>query len=217
MEQIVLRKKEIQMNKTILIASMFACLSVAQASVVSVTGVDVQIFNPLNVAPGVVQSNFVNVFDEQQAVTLATTINLSHTATGLLNTPGGAVPGSVAAGSMVHSHFIHFDPAANASRSGSATFSRRILGVIYDNPGFSATNSMLGLSGNTYGTVTGAYGLELGANSDSIGISADRLTLNFNLSANNPGDRIRVITVVPEATTVVPMLAGLAMLLRRKR
>lgn len=204
------------MNKVTLLATLVVAGATAQAAVVSVSGFDVRIFNPGNVAPGIVQSDFVNVFNEQQGVTLTTAMGLNHTATGLLNSPGSAVPGIIPFGVTVNSHFIHLDPAGGVTRTGSATFDGRIIGVIWDNPLFAASTPEVGLPGNVYGSATGAYGLEISPN-EWIGISPDRLTLNFNWNAGNPGDRLRVITVVPEPGTALALAAGLLVVLRRRK
>ncbi|MBS1705739.1 MAG: PEP-CTERM sorting domain-containing protein [Armatimonadetes bacterium] len=207
------------MKKLMLGAALVAALSAQSiAAVIGVAGPDVRIFNPGNVNPGVVQSNFVNVFAEKSAVTLASNLALDAVNSGAVQNPGDAIAGSVASGSVVDSTFIHFDPASTLVREGIVRFDSKILGVIYENPAMSSSTPILGDPSTIYGTATGAYGLELAANADKFNIAADRKSITFRFSANNPGDRLRVVTEsVPEPATLAGIGVGLVSVIRRRR
>lgn len=203
--------------KIAVLAGLSVLAGISQAAIVNVTGPGVIINNPVNVSPGVVQTPNVNVFAEKGPVLDSVGMALDHVNVGLVNSPGSLVPGAVMAGSLVHSYFIHFDPVGSLSREGSVRFDQKIIGVIIDNPKFNASTPLVGLLGNTYGTASGAYGVELAANGDRFGISADRYTLGFRFAATDPGDRIRVITAVPEPASMTALGLGAIALLRRRK
>lgn len=206
------------MKSRLLLSAFGAGLAVAsQASIVSVTGLDVRVFNPLNVVPNVVQSTFVNVFEERTNVLLSADLALDHVNTGLVNAPASMVPGIAASGTRVDSYFMHFDPTVTLTRTGRVTFSADILGIIIENPSFNASTPILGNPLTTYGVASGAFGLELAANSDRFAITADRRSIEFQWAANDPGDRMRVITAVPEPSTIAVLGLASAALLRRRR
>jgi hypothetical protein len=204
-------------HKIFALTSICMIAGASQAAIVSVSGPGVIINNPVNVAPGIVQTANVNVFAEKGPVLDSVGMPLDHVNVGLVNSPGSLVPGSVMAGTLIHSYFIHFDPVGSLSREGSVRFDQKIIGVIIDNPKFNASNPLVGLLGNTYGTASGAYGVELAANGDRFGISPDRYTLGFRFAATDPGDRIRVITAVPEPASMTALGLGAIALLRRRK
>ncbi|MCZ7562763.1 MAG: PEP-CTERM sorting domain-containing protein [Burkholderiales bacterium] len=133
-------------------------------------------------------------------------------------TLGGALTldaGSIAAGTLVQSHYIFFDPKDHQTvETGSyqagttpITFAFPILGVISTKSGLDATNALFGVSGVTYATST-LIGLESG---DVYSFAGNTLSLDW--SATDPGDHIRVITAaVPEPGTYAMILAGLGLM-----
>ncbi len=196
-----------------------ACTASSYAALLAVGGADVRIFNPINVTPGVVQSNFVNVFAEKDGIKLADRLILDHVKTGLVDQNSDLVPGFVPEGVTVDSFFIHFDPTGTKSREGYAEFDQEIIGVIIDNNNFNASTPILGIPTNIYGTASGAYGLELSANDERFEIAGGRKRIGFKFTASDPGDRIRVITTsaVPEPGTLGAIVAGAAALFGRRR
>jgi hypothetical protein len=112
--------------------------------------------------------------------------------------------GTLAAGTRVASHGIVFDPVASRSVVGSVTFDRKVLGIIWLTRELEDTDGLLGLPTITYNSPS-ARGLE----------AAERATTSFSgntvfleWTASSPGDNIRVLTAVPEASTWAMLIAG---------
>lgn len=153
------------------------------------------------------QNNNLYGFNEAQSVTLgsalASNIGLS----------------SIAAGTMVSSHYIFFDPGPSRRAIGHVIFDAPILGIITSRGNLLASD-FLGNAGVNY-LNPNLRGLE---NADSAGINAGNLfRLDVNFRASNPGDYIRVITdatptaAAPEPATMALFASGLAGAFIRKR
>ncbi len=108
-------------------------------------------------------------------------------------------PGTVPAGSIITSYFVHGDRVSSGypgvTYSGSIRFDRPILGVLVEDTSLDNTDflgSSTGL-GTTSGYTTGrsARGLE---QLDTFTISEDRLTFSFTFNIHGVGDEVRIIT-----------------------
>jgi hypothetical protein len=111
----------------------------------------------------------------------------------------------IAAGTLVNSHYVFFDPVNNpASRViGNVTFDGTVLGIITGRNGLSGTDALLGNSNVNY-LNPGFRGLE---GSDSASFAGNQVFVNF--VATSPGDYIRVLTApVPEPGTWAMMILG---------
>lgn len=149
-------------------------------------------------------------FDEDQNIFLTNDLQVDL---------GTTIPG----GTTVASHYLFFDPAVPATISGTVTFDSEILGVITSTDTLFASD-FLANTGVTYLNPV-SRGLESG---DSLAITADN-ELTFTLTANTPGDYVRIITAfsptaeeeansVPEPAGIVGItVAGLALVGRRCR
>jgi len=132
--------------------------------------------------------------------------------------------GTISADTRVDSHMIFFNwidstgPVSDGPRDW--VFSGVILGVMSDEGGALevASSSLLGASYTIYPSTAYQYrGIETGTTGNDS-YSVDGSTLTFSAGGNLPGDWIRVITLVPEPTTLFVMTAaGLPLLLKRKR
>lgn len=142
----------------------------------------------------------VRAFDERQRFTLSSALAVDAGST-------------IAAGRVVNSHAVNFDPRRGRTAIGTVVFNGPVLGIIWTRSKLMASN-FLGASGTTYLT-PGNVGFE--TRQDSASFSGN--TVSFRLTASSPGDTFRVITAVPEPSTWAMMLIGFGMIstaLRRR-
>jgi hypothetical protein len=120
------------------------------------------------------QANDLFAFEEAQGVVLAEPLNLDIPAASAL-----------AAGTLVSSYYVAFDPGNTKDIVGSITFPGDIVGVAFSLENLGASDGL--------GNPTAAYlnpslrGLEAG---DSASFSGDTLSVEF--TADSPGDYLRV-------------------------
>jgi len=114
---------------------------------------------------------------------------------------------TIPSGTTVASHYLFFDPAVPATVTGTVTFDSEILGVITSTDTLFASD-FLANTGVTYLNPV-SRGLESG---DSLAITGEN-ELTFTLTANTPGDYVRVITAfsptAEEEANPVPEPAGI--------
>lgn len=158
------------------------------------------------------QNNFQSVhlygFDEDQNVALGAPLVVDVV-------PGG--PTTLAAGTIVASHYVFFDPASG-SIDGRVDFDADVIAIITGTARLLASD-FLGSAGVTYLNPS-ARGLESG---DAVTLSGAR-QIAFRTTASSPGDYVRVLTAfspgaVPEPGTIallaIAAVAGLGFVLRR--
>ena len=166
--------------------------------------------NPLG-APNSVGNNTFQTpnlygFDEDQNVVAGP---------GALATDTGVNP--IAAGTIVASHYIFFDPDPSQHIIGTVDFDSDILAII-SSTGNLAASDYLANTGVNYLNPS-ARGLEP---RDSVTINGPRQIL-FDTFASTPGDYVRVLTKfspgapVPEPGMGVLLALGTAFLLRTRR
>lgn len=165
-------------------------------------------------------STAVRVWNEQQFVTLTAGLTVNASLPGLYNGPADLANSVVPAGTVISSHYVHFDSPANtsASASGSIRFDGDIIGVICI--GDTASDHFLDDSdflsaGTLYGDGIDARGMEL-SNNEFFRISSDRRGIEFSMRISNPGDFIRVVTVPAPSVAALGGL-GIAFASRRRR
>lgn len=160
-------------------------------------------------------------FDEQQSVAFVATQALDF--------------GSIAAGTLVNSHYIQYNTASATGSvgPGTVTFDGPILGVVTTTADLDAdlspdavgtSDSYFGLAGTLGAYPAGAPGTEqfrgLGSPLDSLSVVLGSNTLTINgLDIETPGalDGIRVLTLVPEPGSAGLFALGLVGLLARGR
>lgn len=124
-------------------------------------------------------------------------------------------PGSVSAGTMVQSYYLHLDPVDQHDITlwGTIQFDVDVLGFVLTADGVSDSDLLLGSPTTEYEACR-ARGLE---DDDVVSLSSDRRTVTASLHAGEYLDSIRIITAVPEPlTSLLFALAGLPMLRRRQ-
>ncbi len=160
---------------------------------------DVQVLNqaPTNVPPNALTSDtHAFVFTERECATLASNlpvdvVNPSGTYDET-TTQAGIVP----SGTQVDSYYVHFDKvgdAGTATVSGTLTFDRPVLGIIFLRPTLNATDAAVGAPGTTYTSNDSSFrGYE--GPSDTVHVSEDGRTVTFSATVGAFQDELRIIT-----------------------
>ncbi|MEL6328281.1 MAG: hypothetical protein AAFR38_01355 [Planctomycetota bacterium] len=180
------------------VAAVAAFSTVVAPAAADVIGGDATIVAPFaNVGNNNQQMNVLYAFNEQRGVTL--TMDLA--------VDGGVI----AAGTVVDSHYIVYDPVNN-SVVGDVIFDDDILGVISETS-ILAASDFLGAPSTNY-LNPGLRGLESG---DSYMVNGDTITVRF--SASTPGDYVRVITLskIPTPGAAATLALGGLVAARRRR
>lgn len=178
--------------------------STAWGGIVSVTGQGELISAPSQVLDGGQTNRRIQGFNERQGVLLTSALSVDN------NSQIGN-GGVVAAGTRVSSHMLFLNsPGGSLTRTATFTFDGTILGVMSDSGGLleAASTALLGVtntteypsaSGNNSGGFVGftARGLE---GNDSYSVLGNQLTITMRVA--QPGDWVRVVTVVPEPSGI---------------
>lgn len=139
------------------------------------------------------QNNNLYAFNEGQNITITSNLNVDDV--------GGGAAGTLAAGTVVASHYVFFDPQQSRSQEGYVTFDADIIGLITSTGNLLGSDFLLN-NGVTY-LNPGARGLE---GNDAAWFSGDTVYVDWR--ASTPGDYIRVLTAY-SPTAAVPEPAGL--------
>jgi PEP-CTERM motif-containing protein len=155
--------------------------------------------NPFGPPNSVGNDNFQSpnlfAFDEDQNILLASPLVVDV----------GVSP--IAAGTIIASHYVFFDPGPTETMIGTVDFDADILGIITSTNTLAASDFLANTGVNYLNP--GLRGLEAG---DSVTISGLRQIL-FATSASSPGDYVRVLTAFsPTAETPVPEPSSMVLL-----
>jgi len=148
---------------------------------------------PNSVGNDTFQSPNLYGFDEDQNILIASPLAVDV----------GTAP---AAGTIVASHYVFFDPGPAQHIIGTVNFDSDVIAVI-TSTGTLAASDFLAKTGVNYLNPT-ARGLEPG---DSVTISGPRQIL-FDTFASSPGDYVRVLTQFSPAAAAVPEPGGRSLL-----
>lgn len=194
-----------------------------------VSGAVTEATPPINLTDGNWQSSTeIRAFQEQQDFVLPQAVSVDITVPGTSpnSTDSNLSPGTIPAGTVVDSYFLHFDPVGKPAHpvelTGSITLDAPIIGIIAEDDTLEASNSVLGIQGDAYPD----GGLELnpagGGTSDVLTWEANNQTVDVDWRASSQSDNIRIITEaspVPEPSTALLAIAfaGLLILHRRRQ
>jgi len=155
-------------------------------------------------------SDEVIYFPEAEAYTLETALELEN----------GTV---LAAGTVVDSYYVVYDPPRRTWLETTLEFDIPILGFVSLGSQLRATD-FLGAPGTDYGRFShrGFESAPGTSRRDSIEVAADGFSIDFLVRANSPGDALRLVTPhveapIPEPATFLLVAAGLTGLGLRKR
>jgi hypothetical protein len=198
------------------VALLVTCATfTANADLISQTGTISVIAPPASVVvnSGLESDTVAFFFTERKDLVLPGGVLVNITSPGTYNSNASLTPGSIAAGTLVDSYYLHNDlvgsPTTTITHGGSVTFDTNILGVIVLDAQFAASNGTLGHPGTLYSS--SGQGLELGA-PDTVTLSITGRTLSYSVGTSNVADDVRIITAgsVPEPSTLLLFGSGLA-------
>src|SRR5690349_11954064 len=178
----------------------------ANASIVAVGGQTVLISPPPSVNFNQLQSDTQQfAFNEQQHVTLSSSLPVDITVPGTYDDDADLTPGSIAAGTVVNSQFVHCDNATQGVHQQIEGFIQTdtdILGIAVLAPALDATD-VLGAPGTQYPTGREQRRLNLDGQNDFVIEKIDARTVIVHCDTVSHVDQVRVITVgkVASSTT----------------
>jgi len=170
--------------------------SLVLAKILLTSGYAVKISPPASVKAGALANDTkIYAFDELQSVTLVNAVPIQANAPGLFDQNSDLVSASVAAGLIVNSHYLHYDPKGltnNPAITGTVTFSTPVLGIIENDGNLTDTN-IFGATNTLYPGLFSDKGYELGAG-DWFRISSNMRSLSVRVQAVGGVDDLRIIT-----------------------
>jgi hypothetical protein len=188
------------MKKVLALTAVFLLTALAttssMAAIMSTTGAAVETDPPESVIHQKHESDTeIRVFNELQSFPLESDLSVSITSFGTYDGTPDLSPGTIPAGTVVSSHFLHLDPRKfnPVVLPGSVTFDSDIIGVIVLDDKLDGSDGVLGVAGTTYPS-NDYRGLELDVNRDLVIIDPDLRTLTVLFEAGENIDQIRVIT-----------------------
>jgi hypothetical protein len=195
------------------LASVLAATSIAGASIVSTTNVNV-ISPPPSVEFNQLEGPQAYLFAEKQNYTTTAPITVDVTSSGTYETSLDITSTEYASGQAVDSYYLHFDKASGGANttSGSIVFEEPILALIGLSPNLIASHSPLGAVGTTYWTV-GLHGTW--DTLDSVTLDQATNTVSFDFHVGTALDSMRILTAahdVPEPGSMHVLGIGLAVL-----
>jgi len=165
----------------------------------AVTGAVAKIDPPATVALGAFESDTtISLFLERASLTLTANALVSIVGPGLYPPDLLTESGTVAAGMVVDTYFLHADQVGTTGTTpltGSVTFDTDVLGIQTGNAGdgLVSQSNALGHPGTTYTPTTGAYELGACPSSDTVTLSPDRRTVTVCTTTGTAADDLRII------------------------
>jgi len=168
----------------------------------------VKVAPPASVDIGDTESDTeILAFDEKQNFVLTKAITVDISSAGTYADVGSLTPGVIPLGTVVNSHFVHFDPLGDDANivalTGSLVVDGEILGIIVLDAQLDSSVSELGIPGTTYEVGNG--GLEFFE--EFVTVKPDLRTVEVKFSANFSVDQIRIISKpsIPVGGELIPL------------
>ena len=188
---------------------------------------DFQVISPpaVSLEEGNLESDGIILFQEARLRVLTESIPVDITVPGSYAGFDPLSPGTVPAGTRVHSTFFHFDrlppDTCCVQAIGSLTFDMPILGLVVAHATLAATHSSLGSPVPlSYAITTRNPGLDLPGTPapflETIALSADFRTVTMQLAGAEHIDQLRVVTAA-EPTSLVLLCSAAALVLGARR
>jgi hypothetical protein len=180
-------------------AALFVAGGAASAAIVATTGSIVHIAPPPTVSVHALESDTeMYAFDEQQNVTLPVSLDVDITQPGTYNDDLLLTPGTIPAGTVVSSHFVHADGPNREGRGGAPQYlgtielDSDILGIAVLAPALDGSD-ILGAPGTIYPTGGTQRQLNLGSG-DFVIEHPDVRTVTVKVAVRTHLDQVRIIT-----------------------
>ncbi|MDP7398793.1 MAG: hypothetical protein QF541_18135, partial [Lentisphaeria bacterium] len=161
------------------------------------SGAFVTIDPPESVELGELESNTTTfVFLEQSDLALTVNVNVDLLLDELED-PSTATSGTIEAGTVINSYFVHLDPIGSGPLGTIGTINfgdQTILGVVFLSSSLDGTDETLGNPDTAYPTDLGARGIEV-TGSDTFVISDDFSSIDIDIRTTLATDQMRVLTV----------------------
>ena len=203
------------MKKLLIAAAVLMLAHQADASILFTTGDMTETSAPVSfLEEGVTESSTeILVLDEGTTI-LPGEIFVNAVGSGLHSGSAGA-PVAIAAGTLVHTYFVHFDPAGGVvTLTGEVFFDpgETILGIQTHTPWLDGADAAVGHPMATYPAVFIEFrAFETLPGTDTVFISGGLSSASFTLFAELGIDQARIVTTaVPEPSTFALLMLGLA-------
>ncbi len=174
--------------KRFLFTSVFSLLAMAlpgSATLLTLSGNVGIIAHPPSLLPGALYSQqYIFLILEQQQIVLGAPLAVDFTAPGTYNMLSQLVPGTIPAGTLVNSYYLHADPINHkvlfSNQFMSFSSDELIIGVMVNSPTLASGVPQVGLATTTYNGPTANNGFRFNAVPvNFIQISADQHTVTF--------------------------------------
>jgi hypothetical protein len=182
----------------LILTALLTVATAASAAIISTSGQVVQIPPPPSVMGDLESNDHMFAFDEQQNVTLASALAVDITTAGVYDDQADLTPGTIPAGTVVNSHFVHADKVGEGgggvNLEGTVTFDTDIVGIALVGATLDASD-FLGAPGTVY--PTGKEQRQIALDSKDFVIwQVDNRTVVVHSNVNAHVDQVRIITEV---------------------
>lgn len=203
--------------------TVLAALAATMLASVASAGI-VPIAPPASLLPGALEdASNIHLIQETPDTTLAVGVNVDVTAAGLYYPGSALTPGTIPAGTRVASYILHADPPGTGliTFTGSWTAPGQILGIILSDSNLDNSDAILGNGGTAYPSGLQYRGLDFSLQiyPDFLFFNGSQLIVSVFRTARVI-DQVRIITAVPEPSSMVLGLlgaVGLGMMVYRRK